>query len=232
MLFIICRLHYTRDFSVTPRPPRQRATVTDLKYTFKMPHHTLSVTDSQCVNAHFSAALGNLKKDERKVKRLEDRADHLRSTRDEMPSRDPFCDADSFQIKVSDWLSNVTHFYFTGCLHSWEIAEILSRVLSGTTENKQERKREPRAKKVNIHAYFSCAYVAKIQPVWKQLPEWGIGWNQTRPVSAISCVPTKRSTKEIGFPHKIICTWQGKGMKKETCICASFWALRLITIHK
>ncbi|ROI16543.1 hypothetical protein DPX16_2737 [Anabarilius grahami] len=52
MLFIICRLHNTRDFSVTPRPPGQRATVTDLKYTFKMPHHKLSVTDSQYVNAH------------------------------------------------------------------------------------------------------------------------------------------------------------------------------------
>lgn len=52
MLFIICRLHNTRGFSVTPRPPGQRATVTDLKYTFKMPHHKLSVIDSQYVNAH------------------------------------------------------------------------------------------------------------------------------------------------------------------------------------
>lgn len=89
-----------------------------------------------------------------------------------------------------------------------------------------ERKRKSGAKKVNIHGHISCAYVAKIQPVWKQLPEWEIVRNQTRPVSSISCVPTKRSTKEIRFPHKIICTWQGKGMKKETCICASFWGLR------
>ncbi len=67
MLFIICRLHNTRDFSVTPRPPgrRQWATVTDLKYT----NHKVSVTDSQYVNAHLATALGNLKKDQRKVKR-------------------------------------------------------------------------------------------------------------------------------------------------------------------
>lgn len=73
----------------------------------------------------------------------------------------------------------------------------------------RKQTRENARYKVNIHAHISRAYVAKIQPVWKQLPEWEIGWNQTRPVPAISCVPTKRSTKEIRFPHKIICTWQG-----------------------
>ncbi len=137
MLFIICRLHNTRDFSVTPETTGTQ-TMSDCDWSevhkSQTIRHRLAVR--QCTFGYCAREPEERPEEGKETEMWGQTGHSLRSTWDEMAlllweSLGFYASVKPLVLGLTVTLSalsnpfwwkqllNVTHFYFAGCLHSW-----------------------------------------------------------------------------------------------------------------